>query len=160
MRCFIRTKSVKFSVCLKHDVSVGSGDGDFHLSTQRHYRRLIYYYIILLHISVVRPSSARKYINSYGYSTTTPNIMFQWVPIIERQRGQRLELSSLAQTLGSWVRFPLKAWMSVCVYCLCCPVCRKRPSEGLILHAMSTTDSPLDLQTERTDKAELRATQP
>jgi hypothetical protein len=30
-----------------------------------HYRRLIYYlYIILLHVSVVRPSSGRKYINS------------------------------------------------------------------------------------------------
>jgi hypothetical protein len=28
----------------------------------------------------------------------------------------RHELSSLAGTLGSWVRIPLKAWMSVCVY--------------------------------------------
>jgi hypothetical protein len=26
------------------------------------------------------------------------------------------ELSSRVQTLGSWVRIPLKAWMSVCVY--------------------------------------------
>jgi hypothetical protein len=25
-------------------------------------------------------------------------------------------LSSLARTLGSWVRIPLEAWMSVCVY--------------------------------------------
>jgi hypothetical protein len=25
-------------------------------------------------------------------------------------------LSSLARTLGLWVRIPLKAWMSVCVY--------------------------------------------
>jgi hypothetical protein len=31
-------------------------------------------------------------------------------------RGLRHELSSPAQTLGSWVRIPLKAWMSVCVY--------------------------------------------
>jgi hypothetical protein len=31
-------------------------------------------------------------------------------------RGLRHELSSLARTLGSWVRIPLKAWMSVCVY--------------------------------------------
>jgi hypothetical protein len=26
------------------------------------------------------------------------------------------EPSSLAGTLGSWVRIPLKAWMSVCIY--------------------------------------------
>jgi hypothetical protein len=31
-------------------------------------------------------------------------------------RGLRHELSSLSRTLGSWVRTPLKAWMSVCVY--------------------------------------------
>jgi hypothetical protein len=31
-------------------------------------------------------------------------------------RGLRHELSSLALTLGSWVRIPLKAWMSACVY--------------------------------------------
>jgi hypothetical protein len=32
------------------------------------------------------------------------------------QRNLKHELSSLARTLGSWVRIPLKAWMSVCVY--------------------------------------------
>jgi hypothetical protein len=31
-------------------------------------------------------------------------------------RGLRHELSSLTRTLGSWVRIPLKVWMSVCVY--------------------------------------------
>jgi hypothetical protein len=31
-------------------------------------------------------------------------------------RGLRHELSSLSRMLGSWVRIPLKAWMSVCVY--------------------------------------------
>jgi hypothetical protein len=31
-------------------------------------------------------------------------------------RGLKHELSSLARTLGSWVRIPLEAWMSVCVY--------------------------------------------
>jgi hypothetical protein len=31
-------------------------------------------------------------------------------------RGIRHELSTLAQTLGSWVRMPFKASMSVCVY--------------------------------------------
>jgi hypothetical protein len=35
-------------------------------------------------------------------------------------RGLRHELSSSARTLGSWVRIPRMAWMSVCVY----PVCR------------------------------------
>jgi hypothetical protein len=31
-------------------------------------------------------------------------------------RGLRHELSSPAQILGSWVRIPLGAWISVCVY--------------------------------------------
>jgi hypothetical protein len=31
-------------------------------------------------------------------------------------RGLRHELSSLARALASWVRIPLKTWMSVCVY--------------------------------------------
>jgi hypothetical protein len=41
-------------------------------------------------------------------------------------RGLRRELISLALTLGSWFRIPLKAWMSVSAFilCLCCPVCR------------------------------------
>jgi hypothetical protein len=30
-------------------------------------------------------------------------------------RGVRRGLSSLTRTMGSWVRIPLKAWMSVCV---------------------------------------------
>jgi hypothetical protein len=30
-------------------------------------------------------------------------------------RGVRHEMFSPAQTLGSWFRIPLKAWMSVCV---------------------------------------------
>jgi hypothetical protein len=34
-------------------------------------------------------------------------------------RGIRHELFSPAQTLGSWVRILLKAWMSVCVYSVC-----------------------------------------
>jgi hypothetical protein len=40
--------------------------------------------------------------------------------------GLRHELSFLARTLGSWVRIPLKAWMSVSAFNLCfsCPVCR------------------------------------
>jgi hypothetical protein len=33
--------------------------------------------------------------------------------------GLRPELSSLARTLGSLVRIPLKAWMSVCLFCVC-----------------------------------------
>jgi hypothetical protein len=35
------------------------------------------------------------------------------------QCGLRHELSSLARMLGSWVRIPLDAWMSVCVFILC-----------------------------------------
>jgi hypothetical protein len=38
--------------------------------------------------------------------------------------GLRHVLSSLARTLGSCVRIPLKAWMFVYVFilCFCCPV--------------------------------------
>jgi hypothetical protein len=36
-------------------------------------------------------------------------------PITVAARSKH-ELSSLAQTLGSWVRIPLEAWMSVCGY--------------------------------------------
>jgi hypothetical protein len=41
-------------------------------------------------------------------------------------RGLRHELSSLARTLGSWVRIPLKAWMfGVCMrlFCVCVALC-------------------------------------
>jgi hypothetical protein len=41
---------------------------------------------------------------------TLPLCRSQW------SRGLRHELSSSAQTLGSWVRIRLEAWMSVCVY--------------------------------------------
>jgi hypothetical protein len=34
----------------------------------------------------------------------------------QRPRGLKHETSSPARTLGSWVRIPLTAWMSVCVY--------------------------------------------
>jgi hypothetical protein len=34
----------------------------------------------------------------------------QWPNILKH------ELSSLARTMGSWARIPLKAWMCVCVY--------------------------------------------
>jgi hypothetical protein len=62
--CHLRLSSyLILGVCIPLRVCVRSGDGSFYRSTQRHYRRLIYYYIILLHVSVVRPSSSRKYIN-------------------------------------------------------------------------------------------------
>jgi hypothetical protein len=37
--------------------------------------------------------------------------------------GLRHELPSLACTLGSWVRIPLYAWISVCVYSFCVVLC-------------------------------------
>jgi hypothetical protein len=50
-------------------------------------------------------------------------LILRWIqgaiPQLRRSRWPRslgLELSSLARTLGSWVRIPLKAWMSVGVY--------------------------------------------
>jgi hypothetical protein len=55
--------------------------------------------------------------------------------------GLRHELSSLARTLGSWVRTPLKAWMCLCAFILClrCSVCRYWPCDGLIPRPRSPT---------------------
>jgi hypothetical protein len=47
------------------------------------------------------------------YAATQDTALFclsQWPRVL------RHELSSLARTLGSWVRIPLEACMSVCVY--------------------------------------------
>jgi hypothetical protein len=49
--------------CLHPVACVRTGDGVFYPSTQRDYRRLILL-LILLDVSVVRPSSGRKYIIS------------------------------------------------------------------------------------------------
>jgi hypothetical protein len=53
-------------------------------------------------------------------SRTTQEVGLQGLQLPCRRsqwpRGLRHEPSSLAGTLGSWVRIPLKAWMSVGVY--------------------------------------------
>jgi hypothetical protein len=43
------------------------------------------------------------------YTESRPRGRLQW------PRGLRHEMSSLARTLGEWVRIPLKARMSICV---------------------------------------------
>jgi hypothetical protein len=48
-------------------------------------------------------------------------LYYFWIVVIcicrsQWPRGLRHELSSPAQTLGSWVRIPLEARMSLCVY--------------------------------------------
>jgi hypothetical protein len=47
-----------------------------------------------------------------------------WVLVLAIVVTPRLrhEMSLPAQTLGSWVRIPLEAWMSVSVSSVCCPV--------------------------------------
>jgi hypothetical protein len=59
------------------------------------------------------------------------------IPSLRRSQwlrsGLRHELSSPAQTLGSWVRIPLEARMSVCVYSVfmlsCVQVAALRPAD-------------------------------
>jgi hypothetical protein len=38
-------------------------------------------------------------------------------------RGLRHEMPFPAQTLGSWVRIPLEAWIFVCFYSVCVVLC-------------------------------------
>jgi hypothetical protein len=60
------------------------------------------------------------------FDTACVNIFFSYTDISRSQWscGLTQELSSLARMLGSWVRTPLKAWMSVYAFilCLCCCV--------------------------------------
>jgi hypothetical protein len=49
--------------------------------------------------------------------------VFKQVVDIERQRGLRHEPSSLARTLGLWVRIPLEAWVYVGLFCVCVVLC-------------------------------------
>jgi hypothetical protein len=63
-----------------------------------------------------------------GTNLPLPVLLLLFLIICRSQwpRGLRYEMFSLARTLGSWVRIPLKPWMSVCAFilCLCCSVCR------------------------------------
>jgi hypothetical protein len=56
-----------------------------------------------------------KHMNTFSGVNAELCLLKQVAPITGA-RGLRHELSSLALTLGSWVRIPLEAWMSVCVY--------------------------------------------
>jgi hypothetical protein len=73
---------------------------------------------------------------SHHKTSWKSSLMVQW------PRGLRQELSSLPRTLGSWVRIPLKAWMSMCVYSVFVLFCVhvERPCEGLIRRPRSPTD--------------------
>jgi hypothetical protein len=57
----------------------------------------------------------------------------------QRPRGLRHELSSLARTLGSRVRIPLKERISICVYSVYVFLFRYRPFVGLIPRPRSPT---------------------
>jgi hypothetical protein len=71
---------------------------------------------------------SRKRIFKYKWALYQHGILFRFcilpkafIPVkINRRsqwpRGLRHEPSSPTRTLGSWVRIPLEAWMSVCVY--------------------------------------------
>jgi hypothetical protein len=75
-------------------------------------------------------------------------------------RGLRHEPSSPARTLGSWIRIPLKAWMSVCFYSVFVLFC------GYVA-ALRRADPPskksyrlcTDLETEKAAKVQ-RAVEP
>jgi hypothetical protein len=58
-----------------------------------------------------------RWSNPLRYVCNCTECRSQWPP------GLRHKLSSPAQTLGSWVRIPLEAWMYVCVYSVCVVLC-------------------------------------
>jgi hypothetical protein len=65
----------------------------------------------IFHHNVFRSSTS-----SFHFRTNNFFLLEVFVRRSQWARGLRHELSSLAQTLGSWLRFPLKSWMSMCVY--------------------------------------------
>jgi hypothetical protein len=65
-------------------------------------------------------------------------------------RGLRHELSSLAHTLGSWVRIPIEAWMSMCVYSVFVLSCLQVAALRLVdPRPRSPTDCVKDQETEK-----------
>jgi hypothetical protein len=63
-------------------------------------------------------------------------VRLPWIEIgrLQLPCGLRHELSSLAQTLVSRVRIPLKAWMSVCVYSAFVLFCEKKLKKMAKVH--------------------------
>jgi hypothetical protein len=94
-----------------------------------------YIFQCLLHLSVN--------VGFYCASATEIKVSVRY-PTADHSGRAVYELSSLARTLGSWIRIPLKAWLSVfCAFilCLCCSVCRQRSCDGVIPCPRSPTDS-------------------
>jgi hypothetical protein len=88
-------------------------------------------------LSVQRKGGGRKNFRPQITELLTLDNRSQW------PRGLRHEPSSPTRTLGSWGWVPHKAWMSLlCAFilCLCCPVFRHRPCDGLITRQRSPTD--------------------
>jgi hypothetical protein len=46
------------------------------------------------------------------------NTVYRWISWSQWLCDLRHEPSSPARTLGSWVRIPLEAWISLCIYCV------------------------------------------
>jgi hypothetical protein len=99
---------------------------------------------ICIYALIVSPESMTSILWNIAFRKYSKVWIF-WKRRSEWTRGLRHVLSSPAQTLGSWVPIPIKAWMSVCVYSvfvLFC-VCRQRlcdwlnPGQGVL----PTTDS-------------------
>jgi hypothetical protein len=75
---------------------------------------------ILFHVPGIYLTTSTRVTNEKEFGRTIEKACRSQYPL-----GLRHELSSLARTLGSWVRIPLKEWMSVlCAFILCSAVWR------------------------------------
>jgi hypothetical protein len=108
------------------------------------YCRRLFNYVPLIAFyvwKVPRPISL-PFFQLYIFVTETIAISISFERQSEWPRGLRHELSPPAQTLGSWVRIPLKAWIFVCVYSVFVLSCL--PWDGLIPRTRSPTDCVKD----------------
>jgi hypothetical protein len=113
MTTYVQTHNIKYFFIV---LATSSDDGQ---RWQKHIKEK--FYILPLNLLQLRAL--------INYSCRDTEGRSQW------QHGLRHEHSSPARILGSWIRIPLEAWMSVCVYSVFVLLCVE-------VEALRQADSP------------------